>query len=166
MSIPSSKTARQQLIIDLLGRRSVRSQNELVDLLAESGIHATVSTISRDLLELDAVRVRQSDGYLAYAVPSEGGDRTPVAGLQTHAAATRLQRLATELLVSAQSSANLVVLRTPPGAAQFLASAIDHSSDGSIIGTIAGDDTVLLITRDPQGGEDVAQFFTALAHQA
>ena len=121
MTIPASKTARQQLIIELLSKQSVRSQNDLVDLLKDQGINATVSTISRDLLELDAIRVRQPDGSLAYAVPSEGGDRTPRAGEQTQAATLRLQRLANELLVSADASANMAVLRTPPGAAQFMA---------------------------------------------
>lgn len=166
MNIPASKTARQQLIIELLSKQSVRSQNDLVDLLKDQGINATVSTISRDLLELDAIRVRQPDGSLAYAVPSEGGDRTPRAGEQTQAATLRLQRLANELLVSADASANMAVLRTPPGAAQFLASAIDHSADNKILGTIAGDDTVLIISRDPQGGEYLVKYFTELADNA
>ena len=163
MTIPTTKTARQQLMIDLLNRNAVRSQSDLVDLLEGQGVIATPSTVSRDLVELDAVRVRNPDGTLVYAVPAEGGDRTPRVAGDSAAAQTRLQRLARELLVSADASANLVVLRTPPGAAQFLASAIDHVAQPDLLGTIAGDDTVLLICRDPLGGKGIAHRFTTLA---
>ncbi len=161
--IPATKAARQQLIADLLGKEAVRSQGELVDLLTAHGVHSTASTVSRDLVELDAVRVRHSDGTLVYAVPGEGGDRTPRAAADSAASHGRLQRLARELVVSADGSANLVVLRTPPGAAQFLASAIDHVAQPELLGTIAGDDTVLLICRDPMGGPDIAARFSTLA---
>ncbi len=161
--IPATKAARQQLIADLLGKEAVRSQGELVDLLTANGVHSTASTVSRDLVELDAVRVRQADGTLVYAVPAEGGDRTPRAAEDSVAAHGKLQRLARELVVSADASANLVVLRTPPGAAQFLASAIDHAAQPELLGTIAGDDTVLLICRDPLGGPAIADRFTNFA---
>jgi transcriptional regulator of arginine metabolism len=75
----------------------------------------------------------------------------------------RLVRVCEEILVSARASANLVVLRTPPGAAQYLASAIDHAARSEILGTIAGDDTVLVISADPQGGDAAAAWFLALA---
>jgi len=163
MNIPTTKTARQQLMIDLLNRNAVRSQGDLVDLLDAKGVVATPSTVSRDLVELDAVRVRNHEGNLVYAVPAEGGDRTPRAPADSAAAQTRLQRLSRDLLVSADASANLVVLRTPPGAAQFLASAIDHVAQPDLLGTIAGDDTVLLICRDPRGGNEIAHRFTTLA---
>ncbi len=161
--IPATKAARQQLIIDLLGKEAVRSQGELVELLTSHGVHSTPSTVSRDLVELDAVRVRHADGTLVYAVPGEGGDRTPRAAEDSVASQGRLQRLARELVVSADASANLVVLRTPPGAAQYLASAIDHTAQSEILGTIAGDDTVMLICRDPLGGPGIAARFTNLA---
>lgn len=163
MKFPTTKAARQQLIIEILGRNAVRSQAELVDLLEKDGVVATPSTLSRDLVELDAVRVRNQDGGLVYAVPAEGGDRTPRAAEESAAAWSRLQRLVRELLVSAESSANLVVLRTPPGAAQYLASSIDHAAHGELLGTIAGDDTVMLICRDTDGGHDMARRFTRLA---
>lgn len=161
--IPATKAARQQLIVDLLGKEAVRSQGELVELLTSHGVHSTPSTVSRDLVELDAVRVRHADGTLVYAVPAEGGDRTPRAAEDSVASQGRLQRLARELVVSADASANLVVLRTPPGAAQYLASAIDHAAQSEILGTIAGDDTVMLICRDPLGGPGIAARFTNLA---
>lgn len=163
MSIPGTKAARQQLIVDLLGRHTVRSQGDLAELLDAQGVSATPSTVSRDLVELDAVRVRNSDGTLVYAVPAEGGDRTPRSAATTEATQVRLQRIVRDVLVSADASANLVVLRTPPGAAQFLASSIDHTAQPGLLGTIAGDDTVLLITLDPQGGPAVAKRFLDLA---
>jgi len=164
--VPATKPARQQKIVDLLTRQQVRSQSELGELLAQDGLHVTQATLSRDLLELDAVKVRTASGSLVYAVPGEGGDRTPRAG-ETLGAEARLERLLGELLVSAEASANLVVLRTPPGAAQFLASAVDKAELTAVLGTIAGDDTVLVISREATGGPSVADRLLAMAaHQA
>ncbi|TIC80430.1 arginine repressor [Nocardioides sp. GY 10113] len=161
---PVTKSARQALIVELLGSREVHSQPELAVLLADRGVHVTQATLSRDLVDLDAVKVRLASGAMAYAVPAEGGDRGMVAA-EGAAASHRLSRLAAELLVSADASANLVVLRTPPGAAQFLASAIDKVELGDVLGTIAGDDTVLVIGRDPSGGHALAHKFTSLAER-
>jgi transcriptional regulator of arginine metabolism len=159
----NTKAARHQRIIDLLSRHPVRSQAELGELLGEAGLHVTQTTLSRDLVELDAVRVRDSRGVLVYAVPGEGGDRTPRPAAESAAGEQRLARLAAELLVSAEASANLVVLRTPPGAAQFLASALDKAELSAALGCIAGDDTVLVISRNPEGGTDLAHRLLALA---
>jgi transcriptional regulator of arginine metabolism len=156
-------TVRAACIVEIVTDHEVRSQTELAGLLAASGLRVTQATLSRDLLELDAVKVRAADGTLVYAVPAEGGDRRPAQPGETAAAAARLARLCGELLVSAEASANLVVLRTPPGAAQFLASAIDQAEVYDILGTIAGDDTVLVIGRDPVGGDDLARRFLSLA---
>ena len=160
---PTTKNARHQLILELVTHQEVRSQGELADLLADRGLRVTQATLSRDLVELDAIKVRAPSGALVYAVPAEGGDRRPAAPGETAAAAHRLARLCGELLVSAEASANLVVLRTPPGAAQFLASAFDRAEFPEILGTIAGDDTVLVIGREPDGGDDLARRFLALA---
>lgn len=153
MSIPATKAARQAMIVDLVRSQAVRSQNELAALLAERGLAVTQATLSRDLDDLRAERVRGLDGTLTYAVPGQAGDR----------ASGSLERRCAELLVRAEHSGNLVVLHTPPGAAQFLASAIDHTAWPAVIGTIAGDDTVLVITREPSGGAAVAQRFLAMA---
>jgi transcriptional regulator of arginine metabolism len=161
---PTTKNSRHQLIVDLLGSREVRSQPELLQLLQARGVQVTQATLSRDLEELDAVRVRAQSGALVYAVPAEGGDRRPAAPGETAAAGHRLSRLLAELLVSADASANLVVLRTPPGAAQFLASALDKVGLPDVLGTIAGDDTVLVIGREPHGGDELAHRFVALAN--
>jgi transcriptional regulator of arginine metabolism len=162
-SNPRSKVARHHRIIDILRRRPVRSQVELAQQLTTDGVAVTQATLSRDLVELGAVKVRHPEGGLVYAVPGEGGDRTPVGGTDQEMLAARLARLCEELLVTAEASANLVVLHTPPGAAQFLASAIDHSVLPEVLGTIAGDDTVLVVTREPTGGEAVAARFLSLA---
>ena len=166
---PLTKNARHGLIIELLGSHEVKSQPELAELLGNRGVHVTQATLSRDLVELDAVKVRVASGALVYAVPAEGGDRTPVPG-ESAGAAHRLARLCAELLVSAEASGNLVLLRTPPGAAQFLAGAIDRVEQADVLGTIAGDDTVLVIARDTTGapatasaGNALARRFTALA---
>jgi transcriptional regulator of arginine metabolism len=157
------KAARQQRVVDLLNRHAVRSQTDLAQLLSDEGIAVTQATLSRDLVELDAVRVRTPDGGLVYAVPGEGGDRTPRPGTETAASEQRLARLCADLLVTAEASANLVVLRTPPGAAQFLAAAVDRAGLAAVIGTIAGDDTVLAVSRDPTGGQALADRLLALA---
>ncbi|CAA9249069.1 MAG: Arginine pathway regulatory protein ArgR, repressor of arg regulon [uncultured Arthrobacter sp.] len=156
---PATKTARQARITALLTAQSVRSQGELAALLAADGVQVNQATLSRDLVELGAVRIRGRDGALVYAVPGEGGGRAPQTGLTQEILDARLARLCAELLVTAEASANLVILRTPPGAANFLALAIDHSVMPSVLGSIAGDDTVMLVTRDPNGGAEVAERF-------
>lgn len=162
---PQTKAARQARIRALLAGQSVRSQAELAALLADEGVQVTQATLSRDLVEIGAVRVRGADGGLVYAVRGEGGDRSPRSGTDPEVLDARLAKLCAELLVTAEASANLVVLRTPPGAANFLALAIDHSLIPSILGTLAGDDTVMIVTRDPLGGEAVAARFLELASQ-
>jgi transcriptional regulator of arginine metabolism len=161
--MPTTKTARQARISAILTGQSVRSQAELAALLAAEGVQVTQATLSRDLVELGAVRVRGGDGGLVYAVPSEGGERSPQSGVSQEILDARLAKLCADLLVTAEASGNLVVLRTPPGAANFLALAIDHSVMPSVLGSIAGDDTVLLVTRDPQGGTEVAARFLQFA---
>lgn len=156
MSTVVTKTARQATITDLISARQIRSQTELADLLSDRGIRVSQGTVSKDLLELGATRIRAEDGSLVYAVPGEGGDRSAQAGV-SRAADHRLARLCGELLVSADASANLTVLRTPPGGAHYLASAIDRAAWPSILGTIAGDDTIMVITRDADGGAVVAE---------
>jgi len=165
MTTPHTKAARHARIVDLLEHHDVPSQARLAELLADDGLAVAQATLSRDLDELGAVKVPRTDGAPVYAVPAEGGDPRPLAGVAYEAALTRLTRVAGEVLVSAESSANLVVLRTPPGAAQFLASAIDHTVLPSVLGTVAGDDTVLLVTRDPSGGAEVAAAMLALAEK-
>ena len=157
-----NKTTRHAKIIALLSSQEVRSQTELADLLRAEGIQVNQGTLSRDLVEVGAVRVRARSGHLVYAVPGEGGDRTPQVG-ESASFEGRLARLCSDVLVSAEASANLVVLRTPPGAAQYFASAIDRVGSKAILGTIAGDDTILLISRLPAGGASIAERFLIMS---
>ncbi|TDV42732.1 arginine repressor [Actinophytocola oryzae] len=155
----ATRVARQARIVELVSTMGIRSQTELARLLAGEGIDVTQATLSRDLDELGAVKLRGADGGAAvYVIPEDG---SPVRGVQ--GGTSRLSRLLAELLVGADYSANLTVLRTPPGAAQFLASAIDRAALHEVVGTIAGDDTVMAIAREPLSGQDLAERFTALA---
>ncbi|MBA0128152.1 arginine repressor [Haloechinothrix sp. YIM 98757] len=157
-----TRAARQARIAELVSSMGIRSQSELARMLVAEGIEATQATLSRDLDELGAVKLRGADGGApVYVIPEDG---SPVKGVQ--GGTTRLSRLLSELLVSAEGSANLVVLRTPPGAAQFLASAIDRAALYEVVGTIAGDDTVMVIAREPLRGADLAERFRALARTA
>lgn len=165
MAIAQSRAARQARIVELLESTAVKSQPELLGLLAEDGHEMTQATLSRDLVEVGAVKVRLGRN-LVYAVPAEGGDPTPRPGGDPAQADARLRRLCEELLVSATASGNLVVLRTPPGAANYLASAIDKTEvqrRAGIIGTVAGDDTVLVVAAHPDGGAQAAERLLALA---
>lgn len=265
---PITKAARQAHIAEILARSRVRSQEELAELLARRGVRVAQATLSRDLEELGAVRLRGTGGGLVYALPGDPGGpgsrpgglsggmagvlpgglergaheppQAPGAGEAHHVPGTReqptaqqptaqhgtgllgqaavsqapggggpggggpgdagaqgagaqagrgpgegahggrprngaggpagalsgaLHRMAADLLLSAEASANLVVLRTPAGGAQLLASAIDHAGWPSILGTVAGDDTVLVIARNPAGGEEVAGALIRLAER-
>lgn len=162
MSVPATKSARHALIRRLVSNHAIQSQVELMDLLIADGVRVTQATLSRDLEELRATKVRVAGGGLQYVLPDEG---TTIPGVtrSSEELATRLGRLCGELLVRADASANIVVLRTPPGAAQFLASAIDESVLPQVLGTVAGDDTVLVVTAAADGGESVARKFLELA---
>jgi transcriptional regulator of arginine metabolism len=191
-SSPGTKAARHARIASILTQRSapVRSQEDLAERLADIGFRVTQATLSRDLEELGAVRLRGPDGALLDALQGElgpGGIGMPGPAEPVGASAprrapaeftgglfdpmamepsARLARAAAELLVNAEASANLVVLRTPAGAAQLLASAIDHAGWPGVLGTVGGDDTVLVIARDPAGGEDLAQALLRLADRS
>ena len=151
MSAPT-RVGRQARIIALLSARQVSSQTELAALLGQEGIEVTQATLSRDLEELGAVKLRGADGGVGvYVVPEDG---SPVRGVS--GGTERLTRLLGDLLVSTDASANLAVLRTPPGAAHYLASAIDRAALPYVVGTIAGDDTILMVARAPMTGAELA----------
>ena len=160
--IAQTRAGRRQLILDILGRRSVRSQGELLELLSNDGFAVTQATLSRDLVELGAVKVREGK-TLVYAVPGEGGDRTARVAPSADEVSARLRRQCEELLVTARVSANLVIVRTPSGAANYLASALDHSDETDILGTIAGDDTIMIITGGASQSRALADRLLALA---
>ena len=154
-AVGTSKAARQGRIVELLTRLTIRSQTELADLLAAEGFAVTQGTLSKDLVDVGAVRLRSATGELSYAIRD-------VEAADLGRARAKLVRLASELLLSAEASANLVVVKTPPGAAQFLASAVDKAGLGTVLGTIAGDDSILIVSRAPEGGAALAEDLLAL----
>jgi transcriptional regulator of arginine metabolism len=150
-SVPATKAARQALIKRILQSSDVSSQADLAHVLEAEGLHVTQATLSRDLVDIGAVKVRRPEGAMAYV----SGD-----SIEAHEDyENRLTRLCSELLFTADGSGNIAVLRTPAGAAQYLGTAIDGHDDPDIIGTVAGDDTVFVLSRHPDGGSALAQRF-------
>ncbi|MFJ4657506.1 arginine repressor [Nocardia sp. NPDC088792] len=154
-----TRAGRQARIVAILSAQEVRSQTELATLLSGEGIETTQATLSRDLDELGAVKLRAADGGAGvYVVPEDG---SPVRGVI--GGTERLSKLLGDLLVSTDASGNIAVLRTPPGAAHFLASALDRAALPEIVGTIAGDDTIAVIAREPLTGAELAAKIEHLA---
>ena len=170
--VPGTKTARHASIVQILSRERIRSQAQLRKALAQRGISTTQATLSRDLVELRATKIRAPGGELIYSMPEAGVPRQIHAGgvtteetddsLPAHTT-PRLTRWCAELLVTAEWAGPQVVLRTPAGAAQLLAGAVDDAMMPGVLGCIAGDDTVLVITRSGQVAADVAGHLLALA---
>ena len=144
-----SKVQRQTTIARLIGDHEVTSQPQLIELLAEHGIEATQATVSRDLDDLGAVKVRVPSGNTVYAIPEFAPDRL--------APADQLRRVMGEWVAEVASSGNIVVLRTPPGCAHVVASALDRSRLDGLLGTVAGDDTLMCVSAAGDAGELAAR---------
>ena len=127
------------------------SQYELVSLLAEAGHRVTQATVSRDLEALGAVKQRSNGGELRYLIPEDGAV-PDIAG-----ASRVVVQAITGFVEAIVASGNLVVIRTPPGAAHLVAGAIDHAGLTGVIGTVAGDDTLLVVAADDGGGQALAE---------
>jgi transcriptional regulator of arginine metabolism len=139
----------------MLANQVVTSQEQLVRLLADDGVESTQATVSRDLDDLGAVKVRVSGGESVYAIPEYPADRVvPV---------DQLRRVMGEWVVEVESSGNLVVLRTPPGSAHVVASALDRTGIEGSIGTVAGDDTLMVVAAEGTTGENLAVALRNLA---
>lgn len=139
----------------LIGQRAVTNQPQLLELLAGQGIRATQATVSRDLDELGAVKVRVPGGQPAYALPELEAER--------RAPFEQLRRVLGEWVGDVVSSGNLVILRTPPGCAHVVGSALDRSGLGGLLGTVAGDDTLLCVAASTTTGDDLAARLRTLA---
>lgn len=150
-----SKIQRQHRIARLLEQHAVASQAQLVDLLADEGVTATQATVSRDLDEIGAVKVRVRGGDTVYAIPEMPRDQV--------APDDHLRRVLGDWVVEVAHSLNLVLLRTPPGSAHVVGSALDRSGLDGLLGTVAGDDTVLVIAGEDIGGAKLADELAALA---
>ena len=153
--MPLGKPQRQHRIARLLEEQVISSQIQLVELLATEGQTLTQATVSRDLEELGAVKVRIPGGQMAYAIPELAKERL--------APEEHLKRVLGEFLVETAHSANLAVLRTPPGSAHVVASALDRAGLPDILGTVAGDDTVVVVCPAPEGGRQVSVRLARLA---
>lgn len=165
MSGIRSKAARHQHIVDIITTCRVHTQDELRSMLAVEGFVVTQATLSRDLDELRATKVPDDHGLSVYAMPEDGDpEGTPLFAVDADALA-RLQRVATEVVVSVEGSANIAVVHTRPGAAHYLASALDRASLHEVLGTIAGDDTVMVVSREALGGAALAVQLEALVQR-
>jgi transcriptional regulator of arginine metabolism len=143
-----AKPQRQHRVSRLLAEHAVTSQGQLVELLAAEGVVATQATVSRDLEDLGAIKVRVGGGETVYAIPELPS--------QQRAPEDHLRRVFSEWVVEVAHSGNLVVLRTPPGSAHVVASALDRSGLPAVLGTVAGDDTLLVIVAEGTSGEEMA----------
>ncbi len=151
----SGKPQRQHRVEQLLADHAVGNQATLVELLADEGIEATQATVSRDLEELGAVKVRVPGGDTVYAIPEIAHHRT--------VPDDHLRRVFSDWVVDVAASANLCVLRTPPGSAHVVASALDRTGPADVIGTVAGDDTIMVVVVDTVPAATVAARFRELA---
>ena len=139
-------SARRAKAIALIESEVIHSQSDLVAALKKSGYRVTQATASRDLEEIGAVRTRGKDGESVYKINDSSDD-----------ALSRINPVPSKLILSVDHSANLAVIHTPPGAAQFVASSLDHAHLTGVIGTIAGDDTIILVSKKATGGAQLAK---------
>ncbi|MGH9086233.1 MAG: arginine repressor [Acidimicrobiales bacterium] len=150
-----SKAQRQHRIARLLAEQAVTSQAQLAELLAADGVQATQATISRDLDDLGAIKVRVAGGDTVYAIPELPAEQ--------RAPEDHLRRVFGDWVVEVAHSGNLVVLRTPPGSAHVVGSALDRSGLTEVLGTVAGDDTLIVVVTEEAGGAEVARRLADLA---
>jgi transcriptional regulator of arginine metabolism len=150
-----TKARRQHRIAALLEEHAVTSQTLLAELLESEGITATQATVSRDLDDLGAIKVRVPGGETVYAIPEHPVERI--------APEDHLRRVMADWVADVASSGNLVVLRTPPGSAHVVGSALDRAGMAEILGTVAGDDTILVVAEESIGGAQLASRLRELA---
>ena len=151
------KRRRQQAILDLVRRESLGSQVAILARLREQGFEVTQPTVSRDLEELGLVRARDEQGHLRYVPP---GEATNGHGVE------RLHRVLAEFVLQLEASRNIVVVRTPPGSANTVAQVIDQVGLEDVIGTVAGDDTILIVAREGVRGTTVLRRLQELVEGA
>ena len=157
---PRTATARRARIAAIIASTHVTSQEELGQVLAAEGIHVTQATLSRDLVSIGAVKAVDEAGHHHYAIDESADTSLPLPGGDA-----ALARLATELLVRAEAAGNIAVLHTPPGAAQFFAGHLDRSTAFDTVGTVAGDDTVIIVMRTPREATGLCTTLLRMADQ-
>lgn len=149
-----TRARRQKAIADLVRAKSLGSQEELTARLAELGFAVTQATVSRDLDQIGALKVKRG-GTMAYALPDQIGENDW--------AASRLERILGEWVHSVEAAGNMVVIKTPPGSAHLVGLALDQAKLPEIAGTVSGDDTLFLVTRDGVNTHQLASRFQELS---
>jgi transcriptional regulator of arginine metabolism len=142
------KKGRQEKILELINKYEIETQDELIEFLCEEGYNVTQATISRDIRDLDLVKVAMSDGTYKYVVSHVSSRGHAQTGLLSHPVV--------DTVISITCAQNLIVVKTTPGMAQAVAISIDRIPDGEILGCVAGDDTIIIVTPDNQTAQSVA----------
>jgi transcriptional regulator of arginine metabolism len=145
---------RQKVIADIIRREAVGSQEDVTARLAGHGLSVTQATVSRDLDQMGAVKVKRG-GVLRYSLPDEIGD--------SDWAAARLQRIMSDWVQSIEAAGNMIVMKTPPGSAHLVGLALDQARLPEIAGTVCGDDTIFLVVREGSDPTATADRFRDLA---
>jgi transcriptional regulator of arginine metabolism len=149
-----ARQRRQKVIADIIRREPVGSQEEVTARLSEHGLSVTQATVSRDLDQMGAVKVKRG-GVLRYSLPDEIGD--------SDWAAARLQRIMSDWVQSVEAAGNMIVMKTPPGSAHLVGLALDQAKLAEVAGTVCGDDTIFLVVRDGAEPGAVAERFRSLS---
>ncbi|HEY7932017.1 MAG TPA: arginine repressor [Acidimicrobiales bacterium] len=150
-----TKTQRQHRISELLEHEVISTAAQVVNRLQAEGVSATQATVTRDLQELGTIKVRDEHG--ARRIVLAASPKLAPAPLE------HLRRMMGEWVISVESSGNLVVVRTPPGCAHVVASALDRSALEGVLGSVAGDDTILVIATETRGGAALSKEFRDLS---
>lgn len=158
MSAPTSMAARRARIAEIIGATPISSQADLQLLLQREGITVTQATVSRDLEALGAVKRHESDGSIRYEIL-----QPTVSRLSPSTGADALARVAADVLLDAEAALNIAVLHTPPGAAHYLAGFLDRTNVEELVGTVAGDDTVIVVMRTIEAARDLCDRLLVLA---
>lgn len=153
---PTLRARRQKAIAEVIRSQAIASQEDLTEKLALLGFAVTQATVSRDLEQLGAVKVKRG-GVLSYALPEQIGE--------SDWSLDRLERILRDWVISLEAAGNLLVLKTPPGSAHLVGSAIDNARPAEIAGTVSGDDTLFLAVRDGFAMADVLAQFRKISGQ-
>jgi transcriptional regulator of arginine metabolism len=156
-AVTDVRTRRRKAIAEIIRAGPAASQEEVTAKLADLGFNVTQATVSRDLDQIGAVKVKRG-GVLSYALPDQIG--------QNDWTTTRLERIIGEWVHSVEAAGNMLVMKTPPGSAHLVGAAVDQAKVPEIAGTVCGDDTIFLVARDGANSKELAQRFRTMAGAA
>ena len=162
---PTTRAARLSMIEEILLSHIITSQSQLSAILADDGVEVTQATLSRDLDEINAMKTRLADGTIAYTVGADSRHESHGAGIGAKAE-QQMAKVLSGLVTSVAAAKNLIVVHTPSGAAQYVASVVDRQPIDGVLGTIAGDDTVMVICADDEAADERSRWLLALASKS